>query len=211
VPFDSQAIRRAYERNVEVYEKTFADNLEVNEFDRTVIDDALATQDAESTIIDLGCGPGQVASHIAQVGHRPVGLDLTPSMLAVARRREPRLALVCGDLLVLPIRSSSADAIVAFFAIHNLPRNVLPAGLAELRRVLRRAGTLVFGTHEGRGQVVLDEQGAEAGSVVVTYYQSEELVGLLRENEFSVRHVRRRSPQDHERQVPKLFVTAVAD
>jgi hypothetical protein len=77
--------------------------------------------------------------------------------------------------------------------------------------VLRRAGTLVVGTHEGRGQVVLDEPGAESGAVVVTYYQSEELIGLLRSKGFSVRHLRRRSPRDHERQVPKLFITAAAD
>jgi ubiquinone/menaquinone biosynthesis C-methylase UbiE len=211
VPFDTQAIRRAYQRNVDAYEKTFADNLEVNEFDRTVIDDALAGQDARSTIIDLGCGPGQVAGHAVRTGHRPIGLDLTPSMLAVARRHHPHVPLACGDLLALPIRSSSVDAIVAFFAIHNLPRDVLPTGLTELRRVLRRAGTLVVGTHEGRGQVVLDQPGSESGTVVVTYYQSDELVGLLYDNGFSVRHLRRRRPRDHERHVPKLFITAAAD
>jgi hypothetical protein len=69
---------------------------------------------------------------------------------------------------------------------------------------------LVVGTHEGRGEVVLDQPGAESGAVVVTYYRSEELVGLLCDNDFSLRDIRRRSPRDQERHVPKLFVTAVA-
>lgn len=42
---------------------------------------------ADATALDVGCGSGVEALYLAHCGYRVVGLDLSPSALAVARRR----------------------------------------------------------------------------------------------------------------------------
>ena len=40
-------------------------------------------------IADLGCGPGHIAAWLAGQGVAPVGIDLSPAMIAVGRRDHP--------------------------------------------------------------------------------------------------------------------------
>ncbi len=56
----------------------------------------LAPQPGER-ILDLGCGTGHLTSRIAAAGARVVGLDISPEMIAEARRNYPELEFVAGD------------------------------------------------------------------------------------------------------------------
>jgi SAM-dependent methyltransferase len=209
VRFDTGPVRRAYEVAVDQYAEQFGDDLVTNDFDRAVIDDATAGLQPGAIVIDLGCGPGQVAGYLSERGTQTVGLDLTPAMLAVARRRNPALPLVRGDLFALPVRSASVDGVVAWYSLHNVPRVVVPAALSELRRVLRPGGTLLIATHGGRGQDLIEQTWmGRPEAVVITYYEPEELEGLLVFEGFRVGTVRQRPPRRHEHQVAKIFVVA---
>lgn len=48
---------------------------------------ALAAELAATSIVDIGCGTGEIACAIAQRGHRVTGIDPAPAMLEVARNR----------------------------------------------------------------------------------------------------------------------------
>ena len=54
---------------------------------------------AGGPILDLGCGTGRVALHLARRGHQTVGLDLDPELIAALERRAEGLPLrgVVGD------------------------------------------------------------------------------------------------------------------
>jgi SAM-dependent methyltransferase len=54
---------------------------------------------AEGPILDLGCGTGRVALHLARRGHPTVGLDLEPELIAALAERAEGLPLraVVGD------------------------------------------------------------------------------------------------------------------
>lgn len=60
--FDAGAARHAYETIADGYAGRFGHDLERNEFDRSVLDDALDLIQPSAAYLDLGCGPGQVAS-----------------------------------------------------------------------------------------------------------------------------------------------------
>lgn len=47
----------------------------------------LASELDAATIVDLGCGTGQITCELARLGHRMIGVDPAPAMLDVARRR----------------------------------------------------------------------------------------------------------------------------
>lgn len=95
-----------------------------------------------SLLLDLACGGGLLAPHLAAKGHRHVGLDLSPTALPLAR--EHGVVPVRGDVLHLPFRDAVADVVVAGEVLEHVSE---PLQLvAEACRVLRPGGTLVLDT-----------------------------------------------------------------
>ncbi len=100
--------------------------------------------------LDVCCGTGDVTLALARTGAEVTGVDFSPEMLAVARRRAARaevaVRLVRGDALALPFPETSFDAVTCSYGLRNLAD--FAAGVAELARVLRpdgRLGLLDFG------------------------------------------------------------------
>ena len=101
---------------------------------------------------DLGCGTGTVLSRLLECAGHAIGVDGSPRMLALARRRfgdSSRVSLRIGDLEHLPLRDGEADFACINMVLHHLshPREALP----EIARVLAPKGRLVitdFERHE---------------------------------------------------------------
>jgi len=89
--------------------------------------------------LDVAAGTGDFAVRLARRGARPVALDMTPEMLAVARRRVPDLWIVAADAFVLPFADGTFDCLTAGFGFRHAKQD-LPLILAELRRVLKPGG-----------------------------------------------------------------------
>jgi demethylmenaquinone methyltransferase/2-methoxy-6-polyprenyl-1,4-benzoquinol methylase len=93
----------------------------------------------EDTVVDIACGTGAVVLELVrQTGCSVVGVDQSPEMLAEARRRladDERVRLVDASAAELPFEDASFDGLTAAYLLRYL--DDLPAGLAELARVLR--------------------------------------------------------------------------
>jgi 2-polyprenyl-6-hydroxyphenyl methylase / 3-demethylubiquinone-9 3-methyltransferase len=95
-----------------------------------------------SLLLDLACGAGLLAPHVAGRGHRHIGLDLSPTALPQAR--DHGVAPLRGDVLRLPFADEVADVVVAGEVLEHVAD---PSRLvAEACRVLRPGGTLVVDT-----------------------------------------------------------------
>jgi demethylmenaquinone methyltransferase/2-methoxy-6-polyprenyl-1,4-benzoquinol methylase len=92
--------------------------------------------------LDLGCGPGNSATHLRDAVPAVIGLDHAPAMLRRARRRDRRLLLVRGDARGLPLRGGSLDAVTFHSVLYLLPDRA--AALRETARVLRPGGRAVL-------------------------------------------------------------------
>lgn len=69
-----------------------------------------------ATTLDLACGPGRHLERLRAAGARAVGFDLSVPLLSRARHRQaPPLAVVRGDMRLLPFRASSFDVVVNLF------------------------------------------------------------------------------------------------
>jgi 2-polyprenyl-6-hydroxyphenyl methylase/3-demethylubiquinone-9 3-methyltransferase len=96
----------------------------------------------DSLLLDLACGGGLLAPHVAGKGHRHVGLDL--SATALPQAREHGVVPVRGDVLRLPFADAVADVVVAGEVLEHVPE---PLELvSEACRVLRPGGVLVVDT-----------------------------------------------------------------
>ena len=97
---------------------------------------------ADSVLLDLACGGGLLAPHVAAKGHRHVGLDLSPTALPQAR--DHGVVPVRGDVLRLPFADEVADVVVAGEVLEHVQE---PLELvSEACRVLRPGGVLVLDT-----------------------------------------------------------------
>ena len=113
---------------------------------RAIVREALGAQPGEA-IVDVGCGPGFYALELLEQvgpGGRVVGVDASPSMLAVAARRcadHENASFVEADATSLPFDDGAFDAAVIVQVLEYV--NEVDAALAELHRVLRPGGRAV--------------------------------------------------------------------
>jgi demethylmenaquinone methyltransferase/2-methoxy-6-polyprenyl-1,4-benzoquinol methylase len=92
-------------------------------------------------VLDACCGTGDLAIAARDAGAgEVVGIDFSAAMLERARRKEPAVEWVQGDLLALPFPGGSFDAATVGFGVRNV--DDLQAALRELRRVLKPGGRL---------------------------------------------------------------------
>ncbi|MPZ27155.1 MAG: methyltransferase domain-containing protein [Micromonosporaceae bacterium] len=97
---------------------------------------------ADAVLVDVGCGAGLLAPHVAGKGYRHVGVDLATSALVQAASHGVRV--VCGDATALPLPDRCADVVSAGELFEHVPD--LPAVAREVCRVLRPGGVLVADT-----------------------------------------------------------------
>lgn len=92
--------------------------------------------------VDAACGTGRYSEYLAGRGHRVIGVDSSPDMLAHARTRIPQADFRQGDLHRLPVPDDQADIVVCALALTHLPD--LKPPIVEFARVLRPGGHLVI-------------------------------------------------------------------
>jgi SAM-dependent methyltransferase len=92
------------------------------------------------TVLEVGCGPGELAERIQQELRCTVrAVDISERMVELARGRGVDANV--GDVQSLPFEDASFDCAVAAWMLYHVPD--LDRGLAELARVLRPGGRLV--------------------------------------------------------------------
>jgi SAM-dependent methyltransferase len=92
--------------------------------------------------LDLCCGHGIVARALAAEGADVIGMDFSPAMLEIARSAVPGVRFVEGDAMALPFEDECFDAVAIGFGMPHVPDP--PAAMAEVRRVLKRAGRFAY-------------------------------------------------------------------
>lgn len=100
---------------------------------------AYADLAAGSRVLDLATGTGILLHAWLRVTPHVCGLDLSPTMLAEARRKRPHAPLVRARGEGLPFADQTFDLVSIGQAIHWFDLDVL---LPEVRRVLRPGGAL---------------------------------------------------------------------
>lgn len=101
------------------------------------------------TVVDLGCGSGITAELLVQGGCRVVGIDLSESMIEVARRRVAQAQFRVGSFVTaqLPAGCAAVTAIGEVFNYAFDPANgaaARAATLARIHAVLAPGGLLLF-------------------------------------------------------------------
>ncbi len=143
-------VTAAYDTLATTYADRLIDELDAKAFDRWLLERLVDLADG-GPIADAGCGPGQVAFHLAAAGADVTGFDLSPGMVDEARRRFPELAFSVADLTALPAPAGGSgwSAIAAWYSLVHLAGSELRPAIALLAGSLAPGGWLAIAVHVG--------------------------------------------------------------
>ncbi|MFD4786383.1 class I SAM-dependent methyltransferase [Streptomyces sp. NPDC058459] len=143
------ATRMFYDAVAEDYAAHFRDAHLSQPLDRALLRVFAELVGAGAAVADLGCGPGRITGFLGALGLDVSGLDLSPAMLAVARRENPGLRFEQGSMLELDLPDGELAGVVSWYSSIHTPVERLPALFAEFRRVLAPGGHLLLAFQAG--------------------------------------------------------------
>ncbi|MBW3536567.1 MAG: methyltransferase domain-containing protein [Actinobacteria bacterium] len=137
----------SYDAVADRYAQEVGDELDDKPIDRALYACLAELVGAGAKVGDVGCGPGHVTKHLADLGLDVVGVDPSPGMIAVARRRYPRLAFRLASLTDLREEDGAWSGAVAPYSLIHLAPTERSAAYAELSRAIAPGGWLLVSFH----------------------------------------------------------------
>ena len=100
----------------------------------------------EDTVLEVGCGPGLLASAFARAVRHVTGIDMTPAMLEQARKMQAAEGLTNmswqqGDVTQLPYPDAHFSIVSCRFVFHHLEEPLVV--LRQMKRVCKGGGRVV--------------------------------------------------------------------
>lgn len=158
---NSERVRKAYSAVTDLYIELFGTVQQVHPDDLAFIGRHLSIQPGK--VLDAGCGPGHITAYLRSRGVDTMGIDLVPGFIAHARATHPDGEYQLGSITSLDVVDHSIAGILAWFSLIHLPPQKIDGALAEFRRAMAPAGTLVVGFFDG------DDVGPFDHKVVTAY------------------------------------------
>jgi ubiquinone/menaquinone biosynthesis C-methylase UbiE len=201
-------IRKVYDLASIAYESIFFDDLS----DARWLDRFTKAMPAASTILDVGCGPGNFTVYLGSRGLRPVGVDISFEMLAVGRsHRGVHYPLIQGSMEHLPFSTGVFDGVLVAYSLLHIPKDRVPSVLRELRRVCRAGGRGLLLLKEGEGEGMIPASLVPGEVLFVSLWTTAEIAPLLSSAGWHIAGTDTNIPaRAEEIQYPKLALTLIA-
>lgn len=168
-----------YERHARHFDRDRSRSLQ----EKAWLDRFLSHVPPSGVVLDIGCGMGEpIARYVLDAGFRVVGIDSSPSMIAMCRARYPGAEWMVGDMRQLDL-GRRCDGLLAWDSFFHLPPD-------DQRRMFAR-----FALHAAPGAPFMFTSGPAEGEVIGSccgeplYHGSldpREYDDLLRANGFAV-------------------------
>lgn len=116
------------------------------------------------TVLDAGCGPGFLAAYLAGKGAAVTGFDISPRMIALARKRAGgAVRLFVADLAreIPEVATGAFDLVASSLAIDYVRDWTVP--LKTFHRALKPGGRLVFSVQHPLGAYLWYKPGSAFG------------------------------------------------
>lgn len=168
---------KTYDKIAEEYCKK-TENEGDREFQKKMLDRTLSFLPSNPRIIDLGCGDGRDTKYLQEKGGDVVGIDISKSMINLARKKHTRCTFLHSDMRDTVFPDDTFQGAWASTSLSNIPKSELSSVEKEIYRILEQGSIFCFsfkvGEREGfEGTLV------EGYQTYQSYYTLEELKSEL--------------------------------
>jgi len=181
-------VKRCYDLAAKEYSKAFLNELEHKPFDRSILDRFSEMIPANFLIYDFGCGSGQTTKYIFdKKKHQITGLDFSENMIKTARNNFSKIKFEVDDMLNSHLPSSSANGILAFYAIVHFDYDEVKTTLKEWYRILKSGGYCLFSFHVGNEKIYVEDfLDVKSASAIFRFLDTDKILAIAEEIGFKV-------------------------
>lgn len=139
-----------------------------------------------ASILDIGCGPGNVEKQLIESGKEfeILGIDLSIEMITCARANviSPRVNFKVSDIRDMDLEKNSFDAVIASFCLPHLTNQEAEKLIKDIGMILRAGGQLYLSCMEGTGSGFETTSFSSGDSIFFNYYTEEFIQRMLLKN-----------------------------
>ena len=176
---DIYKVKEAYNTVASEYATQYFFELDKKPIDRIFLETFAARLKGKKNILEIGCGPGQVACFLNKLGVKVKGIDISDEMVTQARLLNPTSSFEQGDVLDLKYNDKSVDGIVAFYLIVNFALRDVKKAMAEIYRILKNGGIFLTSFHIGKEVIRLHEFLGKKVELDFIFHSPEEVVEIM--------------------------------
>lgn len=189
-----EKIGNLYDSVAKEYAEAFYGDHEKKPKDREILDRFAREIGNRRPVWDLGCGPGQTARYLRDLGIEISGLDLSEKLLDQARALNPDICFQRGNILDLDFQDNSIAAIVSFYAIVHFTEDQVKRTCSEVYRVLQPGGLFLFTYHIGEEKIHLEKFLEKRIDIDFMFFATEFISSCLEETGFKEIEIIEREP-----------------
>ncbi|MEX7474208.1 class I SAM-dependent methyltransferase [Mycobacterium adipatum] len=141
--------RDGYDRTAAGYVAAFGHHLDDKPLDLAMLRAFTDMVAPHQRVVDIGCGTGVATAILRDNGARACGIDLSPNMIAHARRLHPDIEFTVGSMTDLKLPDASVGGVCAWYSVIHIPDEHLPTVFAEFHRVLTPGGVALLAFQVG--------------------------------------------------------------
>ena len=204
-----RATRDGYDAIADDYDERFAGELGASPLARAMLAvfAELVQSGGGGAVAEVGSGPGRVTAQLDRLGLDVHGIDLSPRMVALARRTFPRLRFREGSMTALDLPDGALAGLAAWYSIIHIPPDRLAGVIGEFHRVLAPGGHLVVAFQVGDAPLHFDEAFGHRVDLDFRRLNPDHVAGLLERAGFTVQARMVRAPSGWE-SVPQAYLLA---
>jgi ubiquinone/menaquinone biosynthesis C-methylase UbiE len=138
----------------------------------------------DAKVLDAGCGSGvPVARFLAERGFWVVGVDLSRTMIKLAKENVPQAEFLQKDMTKLDFEEDSFDGLTAFYSIIHVPREKHSGLFETFRKILKPNGVMLVSLGHDEWEGIEEYHGAE---MFWSHYGPERSLQVIKKANFEI-------------------------
>jgi ubiquinone/menaquinone biosynthesis C-methylase UbiE len=184
---EQKNIIECYNKTARNYADKYLDELSKKHLDRLLLKSFASENFNKGKLIDLGCGPGQTTKYLFDCGLTDlIGVDISQSMVTVAKSIHPMLNFETADILNLKYPDKTFGSAIAFYSIVHFDFMQMEIAFKEIKRVLKDNGEFLFSFHIGDNVVHLDDFLDHQVNIDFYFFDTKKITDLLTKTGFEI-------------------------